>query len=185
MSKISDFYGYEPVPIDIDRGIVIRMLGAKRIMMYKDMPGLFLDARGGEVDGEIAQQAGFDVAALRREAKVKAEIHEATARILAAQRQAEAEIRGRLDADVAEAMPTNAITGELADQLVDGRTKEGKPRSTRNFEMVHMGAGLWQVQRRDAGRGVVSGRLQETAAIQAMLEAQIDLETEPGGPEED
>lgn len=179
MERMAEFYGYEPVPLDADLGLTIRMLGTKRVHMYKSMPGLFLDSKGNEISGELAAEAGFDVVALRKEARVQAEIKAATARILAAQKQAEIEVRARLDAEVAEATPKNAITGELADQLIEKRTQDGKPRATRDFELVHMGAGLWQVQSRAEDRKVVSPRLVEPEAIQAMLEAQIELETQP------
>jgi len=76
-------------------------------------------------------------------------------------------------------MPGTLLSPELIDQLVTGKTREGKPRSTKDFEIVHQGAGLWQVQTRDDAREVVSPRLVEAEAITAMIEAQIERDTAP------
>ena len=73
---------------------------------------------------------------------------------------------------------TSGVNG-LLDQIVAGRTREGKARQTKDFEIVHQGAGLWHVQTRDDGREVVSARLVETDAITAMVEAQIERDTAP------
>lgn len=177
-TSAAEFYGYTPVPIDVDQGVTIRYVGQNRVFMYKQKPGLYLNPKGGLVDDVTAQAAGFDVAAHHKAMRVQAKIREATAKILAEQKQALAEIQGS-DPDVAEGMPGTLLSPELIDQLVTGKTREGKPRSTKDFEIVHQGAGLWQVQTRDDAREVVSPRLVEAEAITAMIEAQIERDTAP------
>lgn len=183
MASSAEYYRYTPAPIDVDRGVTIRMVGSKRVFMYKDSPGLYLDPKGGLVDDVTAESAGFDVGAHRNQMRVQAKIREATAKILAEQKSAIAEIRGS-DPELAEGLQTGLVSPELSEQLVVGRTKEGKPRATEHFEIVHQGAGLWQVQSRDDARRVVSPRLVEGEAINAMLEAQIEKDTAPGAREE-
>lgn len=178
MSTSAEFYGYVPVPIDVDQGVTIRYLGSAQVVMYKGKPGLYLNPKGGVVSDDVAQAAGFDVAAHHKTMRVQAKIREATARILAEQKQAIAEIQDS-DPDVAAGMPNALLSPELLEQIVVGKTRDGKARSTKDFEIIHMGAGLWQVQTRDDAREVVSPRLQEADAITAMVEAQVERDTAP------
>lgn len=179
MSTSEEFYGYVPVPIDIDEGVTIRYLGSAQVIMYKGKPGLYLNPKGGVVSDDVAKAAGFDVAAHHKTMRVQAKIREATAKILAEQKQAIAEIQDS-DPDVAAGMSSaTLLSPELLEQIVVGKTREGKARSTKDFEIIHMGAGLWQVQTRDDAREVVSPRLVEADAITAMVEAQIERDTAP------
>jgi hypothetical protein len=53
--------------IDYDRGVVIRIVNDlnMEVFMYKDTPGIYLNAYGQPVPEVLAAQAGFDVERLR------------------------------------------------------------------------------------------------------------------------
>ncbi len=56
-------------PIDLNRGVTIKTdpsTGA-RVVMYKDQPGVFLNAHGAEVADTLAARCGFPVKDLLRE----------------------------------------------------------------------------------------------------------------------
>jgi len=59
--------------IDYDRGVVKRIhpnLGVD-VYMYRDDPGVFLNAFGTEVDVELAKSCGFDVDKLEKAKRKK------------------------------------------------------------------------------------------------------------------
>lgn len=60
--------------IDLNRGVTIRRHASTgvQVFMYKDDPGVFLNAHGTEVDPALAASAGFDIDTLLKE-KVKRE----------------------------------------------------------------------------------------------------------------
>jgi hypothetical protein len=69
--------------IDYNRGVSIRVdpsSGAK-VYMYKDSPGVFLNAHGAEVADSLARRCGFDVTTLKREREKREAIGEAMADI--------------------------------------------------------------------------------------------------------
>ncbi len=58
--------------IDVDRGVMIRKdhkFGIE-VFMYKDTPGVFLDAHGKEVSAALAKRAGYDIERLITERKI-------------------------------------------------------------------------------------------------------------------
>ena len=68
--------------IDLNRGCTIRPLpSGKRVIMYKDQPGVYFDGTGEEVDVEEAAEAGFDVKRLDFDRRHQAAQREATARL--------------------------------------------------------------------------------------------------------
>lgn len=79
--------------LDLNRGCLIRFHPANRmqIAMYIDSPGEYYTETGSPVAPELARQAGFDVEKDMRQ-KV------ANARLAAAKRQIEAEMRAEEDA---------------------------------------------------------------------------------------
>ncbi len=76
--------------IDVDRGVMMRYLDGTgiQVYMYLDTPGVYLNAFGAEVSGDLARQAGFDVEKLGRERTKRERMATAFAAI-------EAEIEGR------------------------------------------------------------------------------------------
>ena len=60
--------------IDLNRGVTIRRhpTTGVQVFMYKDTPGVFLNAHGTEVDPELAKSAGFNTEALLKD-KLKRE----------------------------------------------------------------------------------------------------------------
>ena len=60
--------------IDLNRGVTIRRQPTTgvQVFMYKDTPGVFLNAHGTEVDPELAKSAGFNTEALLKD-KLKRE----------------------------------------------------------------------------------------------------------------
>lgn len=69
--------------IDLNRGVTIRRHdhSGMQVYMYKDDPGTFLDAYGGEVDEKLALQAGYDVPTLIKERDRKNRITAEVAKI--------------------------------------------------------------------------------------------------------
>ena len=60
--------------IDLNRGVTIRRQPTTgvQVFMYKDTPGVFLNAHGTEVDPDMARSAGFDTETLLKD-KLKRE----------------------------------------------------------------------------------------------------------------
>ena len=65
-------FGYPTDPprcIDIDRGVSIREHKGtdSKVFMFKEKPGVYLNAHGDEVSETVAREAGFPVEQFRRE----------------------------------------------------------------------------------------------------------------------
>lgn len=68
--------------IDRNRGCTIRLHPSGfRVVMYQDAPGEYVDERGTEVTERVAEQAGYDVATLRRERLKRARLAEKRAEV--------------------------------------------------------------------------------------------------------
>jgi hypothetical protein len=56
--------------IDLDRGVTLRITGdGVEVYMYKDTPGVYLNAYGTQVSEQLALRAGFDVERLAKARK--------------------------------------------------------------------------------------------------------------------
>lgn len=172
--SIAEIYGYIPKPIDIDRGVAMRDApDGTRVIMYKHMPGLYLDAAGRVVSAEVAEKAGFDVRGDLKEARIRDEVARTTAsirqRLLEVEHEVRSEttdeVRGRLN-PLADLQRPPAVSVEVTEQ-----TKDGAPRGTKDFQMAHKGAGKFVVLAR-ASQTAVSDMLDAEDAVQAMLELQ-------------
>lgn len=86
--------------VDLNRGVTKRLHPSGfAVCMYKDQPGVYLDASGREVSDEIARSAGFDIDLLAR-AKAKADkMAEARAKIEAEFAEKEKLIEDEINAD--------------------------------------------------------------------------------------
>lgn len=71
--------------IDYDRGVTFNMHGPSgvNVYMYDGEPGVFRNAHGTLVSDELAQQAGFDVATLKRKRLMKERMKDAMDKITA------------------------------------------------------------------------------------------------------
>ncbi|MGI9297767.1 MAG: hypothetical protein ACR2QC_07705 [Gammaproteobacteria bacterium] len=68
--------------LDLDRGVTKRQHpNGMQICMYKDDPGVFMDVNGGRIASELADGAGFPVAALKVERIKMQRFAEARAKI--------------------------------------------------------------------------------------------------------
>ncbi len=69
--------------IDLNRGVTIKTDPATgaRIIMYKDAPGVFLNAHGHEVADSLAARCGFPVKDLMRERRKREAIAQSAAEI--------------------------------------------------------------------------------------------------------
>lgn len=70
-------------PIDLNRGVTIKTdpsTGA-RVIMYKDQPGVFLNAHGAEVADTLAARCGFPVKDLLRERRKREAIKQSATEI--------------------------------------------------------------------------------------------------------
>lgn len=177
MSEASDFYGYVQVPVDIDLGVTIRTVGASQVIMYKARPGLYLNPKGGEVDDEMARKAGFPVDAHRAAMKVQAKIREATQEVLRKQAVAEAEVRKGLPPEVLAQLPPMSAVADVSgppEVAITERTKDGKPRGTKDFVIAYSGKD-WTVYGRNSRKPVEEG-FSEEEAIEYMVEAQREVD---------
>lgn len=195
MGTWADFYDETPgVKIDVDRGVsrkTIRETGGW-ISMYKNQPGLYLDAKSNEVSDELARLVGFDVDGDRKEARILKEIAEVTAVIRSRSDQVEADIRSRVEIEesspaatpfdlevdaphdagmVAEAdepaEPDEAVgkTVTLSDLFTTFNAR-GLPRGTAHYIMDHQGRGLWNIVGRDGSETNVKNAKTEDALVE-------------------
>lgn len=176
MSDAAELYGYTPEPIDINLGVTIRSTrDGRQVIMYKQKPGLFLTPDGRVASDQMAKAAGFEVEALRHEARVRSEIAEATAGIQKRAAEEEAEIRRRLAKEAAE----NPFQGPQIDPVfgvaITKRNSLGSPRATTDFEMLHIGAGKWDVIATKSNEKVVEMTPTDTA-MELMIEAQRQVD---------
>ncbi len=70
-------------PIDLDRGVTIKTdpITGARVVMYKDQPGVFLNAHGTEVAETLAARCGFPVKDLMRERRKREAIKQSATEI--------------------------------------------------------------------------------------------------------
>ncbi len=163
MSEIAEIYGYSQRPIDKDAGVIMRSMGKGRgyVTMYADMPGLYLNPKGGEVDDELARKAGFPIDQDRAEARMRAEIQEAEIEIRAKRDEAEKEIRARLSPGAQQVMsgspaprvtdpgPTPFSIPETGlGALITEKNAKGQAQGTEDFVLNHVGGGKWVVAER-------------------------------------
>lgn len=66
--------------VDLNRGVTIRKdpKTGIRVCMYKDQPGIFMDIRGGVLPPAMAEKAGFDIDALKKQQHYNRELGDAT-----------------------------------------------------------------------------------------------------------
>ncbi len=69
--------------IDLNRGVTIKMDPASgaRVYMYKDMPGMFLNEHGHEVEDALAARCGFQIKELKKKRLKREALATATAEI--------------------------------------------------------------------------------------------------------
>lgn len=131
--------------IDLNAGYTMRNHPSTRIRvcMKKSQPGEFCTISGDPLPEEIAQQAGFDVAALKKESLKREKLEAARAHIEAEYANIEREIVAE---DAAPAEPTEPASG---------------------YEMKHIGAGRYAVFTLD-GERVTHEPLTKTQAEKAL-----------------
>jgi len=69
--------------IDLNRGVTMKMHPASgvRIYMYKDAPGVFLNAHGHEVADTLASQCGFQIKELKKQREKREALAQAATEI--------------------------------------------------------------------------------------------------------
>lgn len=184
----ADIYGYETQPIDIDRGMTIRTApSGEQVLMYKSMPGLYLDPMGRVAPDARAAAAGFNVDGDRREARTRAEVRKATEAILARTAEVEHEIRSGLDQSTRDRLnpiadlpvPLPPVVPAPRNVTVTQSNAQGEPRATNDFGMKHLGGGKWVVVASDTGEPVTEQLTTEDAvAMLLALQAEADAEAE-------
>lgn len=173
--EVAEAFGYAPEPIDVDKGVSFRENRETgiRVYMYKRMPGVYLNQSGAFVSDEVAKAAGFDVQSDRRKADAERRIAEATRHL----RLEAAEIEARILAgeDIADLPKLPFTSAVKAADLVTDRNKDGQPRGTRSFLMVHVGGSNWNVVDRDS-TAIVFEKVTGDVAVSKMIEAQKALD---------
>lgn len=183
---IEDIYGYTERPIDVDAGVTMRNTpapGYVRVIMYKSMPGLYLDVKGRPLPDKIAKQAGFDVVGDRKKARVEYEVRLATASIRKRQLEVEHEIRSQTTPEarvrlgsIPDLSPPPAPPLTLDPQLDYGVVTDfnasDRPRGTKNYVMEGGAGGIWNVVNRET-RVQIATRVSTAQAEEVMIQAQM------------
>jgi hypothetical protein len=152
-------------------------MGGPLISMCKTEPGVFFDASGNPISDAMAEEAGFDVAGLKR-------LRDKNAALEVQRKRIEAQFADdtkALDREFAdEPAPVAAPVAAPATAPDDGapfieRTKGGDPRVARTvqdgpvkvMEYVQQDRG-WKVTNRDTGE-ILDESLEEADAIELLL----------------
>lgn len=171
----SDFWNYEPGPLDLDAGITRR---GSAVSMYKHKPGLYLDDSGNPVSDEAASEAGFDIEDDRREARKNQAIIESRQRAIDEHEQIEARAIAEVDAAAAqeEAVERNLPLPDADRVDIIARNSKQEPTETRNFKRDFMsGIGKWSIIRKDTKERIEKDLTKEQSFTRLMeLQSETD-----------
>ncbi len=165
--------------INPNRGLVQKPLpnGGPCISMVKSQPGVFYDAKGEICPDEMAESAGFDVVALKRQKAKSEELAKVTAEIEERFRGEKADATAAVEAGESPSTGTTGAPDLKGEEPEDGSpfvltTAGDEPRVARATqdgpvkEMVYVTAGPdrgWVVRDRDSGRDFGIGLSKEEA----------------------
>jgi hypothetical protein len=158
-------------------GLICKPLpkGGPHIVMVKSIPGVFRDMNGDIVPDEMAAEAGFDVAALKRVAAKEAAKSEALAAVEARFAKEARAIEGMSDEELG-VEPAPAVANEDAAPFVK-RTSSGEPRVARLVEggpvrviEYDNSDKAWRLFDRDTGK-IYARDLSKTEAMELLVEA--------------
>ena len=140
--------------------------GGPRISMVKSKPGVFYDAKGDLCSDEMAEEAGFDVKALKRRKEKNEALAKATAAIEERFKDEMADAAADIEADESPRTGIGIPADLQGEEPMDGApfvltTAGGEPRVARATQdgpvkkMDYIGKGTdrgWAVSDRDSGR---------------------------------
>lgn len=176
--EVAESYGYTQRPINVDLGVSIRSAGNRRVLMYKSMPGMYLNAGGGFVSDDEAREAGFDIETDRRKAERDGKLSAYKREVMLQHAENEARIRAGLDPELVQHITPIASAPAAPAAPVDPvteRNADGAPRGTTDFKLEHIGGGRWNVMNR-ADQTMIESKLVEDDAISVMVKAQLALD---------
>jgi len=148
--------------------------GGPMIIMVKTRPGVYFDVNGDPASDELANMAGFDVAADRKFMRKEAAKAEALAKVEAQFAEESEAIEAEFADAPAEPAPAAPTESEAAGVLVE--TSSGEPRVVRLVDggpvrvMEYVNGDGWKVFDRDSGEVFESG-LEKNAASELLVEA--------------